>query len=154
MALKIKYDIGTAVSVGLVVGKHPDGSDLEQEVVFLPGAILPKNVAPRLVKKVRDGDEHLSKLIEEVDAEPAPVRGVSPEIVAPLIEEETNPFVEQAQEPVDYDEWKRSELDAELAKRTEAGKTIEVTGTGQGGNVVAADIAAALKADDEAQAAS
>lgn len=153
MALKIKYDIGTAVSVGLVVGKHPDGSDLEQEVVFLPGAILPKNVAPRLIKKVRDGDEHLCRLIEEVDAEPAPVRGVSPEVVAPLVEEGPNPFVEQAQ-VVDYDEWKRAELDAELAKRIEAGKTIEVTGTGQGGNVVAADIAAALKADDEAQAAS
>lgn len=151
MALKIKYDIGTAVSVGLVVGKNTDGSDLEQEVVFLPGAILPKNVAPRIVKKVRDGDAHLSRLIEEVDGEPAPVRGVSPEIVAPLIEEDSNPFVEQAQ-TVDYDEWKRADLDAELAKRIEAGRTIDVTGTGQNGNVVAADIAAALKADDEAQA--
>lgn len=67
MGYRIKYDIGTAVSVPLVVATDPDGNPIEQEVVYLPGAVLPSNFSPRVAKAVDDGEDHISTLIESVD---------------------------------------------------------------------------------------
>jgi hypothetical protein len=76
MAYRIKYDIGTAVSVALVVGKNPTtGEDIEQEEIFLPGAVLPSNVAKRITHAVDRDDapnhDHLSALIEKIDGREA-----------------------------------------------------------------------------------
>lgn len=205
MGYRIKYDIGTAVSIALAVGTDPNtGSTVEQEVVYLPGAILPSNFSPRLAQAVDDGEEHISKLVEYIDTgdgdgrqakkdEPlpqqqpqdapgAPITDYPPSSQPALARQQEssgglpqpgdgqgvagadNPFVDdgtpRASDPnapttvpgMDYTDMKRADLDAELARRQASGRTIEVTGTGSGGNVVASDIAAALKADDEANA--
>lgn len=62
--IKIKYDIGTSVSVELVVGKMPDGSDQHQVVAFLPGSVLPPNLSSVIVQKLQNGDPHISSLME------------------------------------------------------------------------------------------
>lgn len=85
---RVRYDINTAVSIGLVVGTHPvTGESVETEEIFLPGAILPANTAPRITKGVDNGEEHISKLVEKIDGrsgeavapEPAPPAQQQPE---------------------------------------------------------------------------
>jgi hypothetical protein len=79
---RVKYDIGTAVSIGLVVGTHPvTGESVETEEIFLPGAILPANTAPRITKGVDNGEEHISKLVEKIDGRSG--EAVAPEPVPP-----------------------------------------------------------------------
>lgn len=49
----------------------------------------------------------------------------------------------------DYEDSNAETLEAEVARRRAAGREIDVEGTGSGGNVVKADLVAALKSDDE-----
>lgn len=215
MGYRIKYDINTSVSVPLLVAQNPKGEPVEQEVVYLPGAMLPPNLSPRIAQGVDDGDEHLSTLIEYIDTgedrpsvkavggplpqqQPEDLPGAPftdyPPSSQPSIARQQeaaggpaqpgdngvagadNPFVsdgtprsagefvtapdagqaggdtEQSQS-VDYSDWKRPQLDEELAKRRTE-REINVTGTGKDGNIVASDIAGALAADDAVHAPS
>lgn len=180
--IKVKFDIGTSVSVELVVGYAPDKSPQHQVVAFLPGAILPPNLSPVIVKKLQDGDPHISSLLEfdrtlskdEIpDAIQAGPTVFGHEVAVPPL---ANPFqmpVGNGEQPVsglppvvegteaawpflpppsgtDYDEWKRLQLDEEVEKRRNDGRTIEIEGTGAGGNIKSEDIVKSLKADDAA----
>jgi hypothetical protein len=77
MGYRIKYDINTAVSIPLIVAQTPDGDPVEQEVVYLPGAVLPSNFSPRLAQAVDDGEEHISKLVEYIDTGEPRAKAVS-----------------------------------------------------------------------------
>lgn len=94
---RIKYDIGTAVSVGLVVGTGTDGKDQIEEKVYLPGAILPENIQPHMLEALKDPDSHASSLIESFGgAEPEPVKASegdkSPSTEPAPSEPDANPF--------------------------------------------------------------
>lgn len=78
MGYRIKFDINTAVSIPLVVASNPNnGEPVEQEVVYLPGAVLPPNFSPRLAQAVDDGEEHISKLVEYIDTGEPKAKAVS-----------------------------------------------------------------------------
>lgn len=49
-----------------------------------------------------------------------------------------------------YDDLKVAELEAEVARRIEAGADIQVDGSGKDGKVLKKDLVAALEADDDA----
>jgi hypothetical protein len=63
---RVKYDIGTAVSVDIHAGQDNDKNDIIGSVILLPGARLPDNTIQRILDGIDDGDAHLSKLLEYV----------------------------------------------------------------------------------------
>lgn len=154
MALKVKHDIGTAVSVTLVVSHNPEtGAEVTEEKVLLPGATVPDNVSRVVVEKHKAGDARLTRLLE-VDEDGYPYEEEPDEETEAVQLTNTTPTALTAEQSAGkpYEQWTRAELDNELGKRQASGRTIEVTGTGSNGNVVNADIATALRADDQAQA--
>jgi hypothetical protein len=151
MAFKIKHDIGTAVSVTLVVSRNEEtGVEVTQEEIFLPGAEVPENVSADLIAKYNAGDKHVCSLFtvddggvpsgylpsEDASGAQAVATGAGTPVVSP---QTGNAYVD----------WKRPDLEAEVDKRTAAGRTITITGTGSGGAVKNVDIANALAADDQ-----
>lgn len=77
MGYRVKHDIGTSVSVEVLLGKDAAGNEIEQVTApLLPGAVLPGNLSPRYKKALKDKNNpnhvHLSKLIEEYDGPDGP----------------------------------------------------------------------------------
>lgn len=93
------------------------------------------------------GEEHLTPE-QRMD------RALNPDLVTAEVPPDPPDPAGGTGEPVtgDYDGQNVGPLQAEIERRQAAGRTIEVEGTGQGGNILKTDLVSALEADDAAGA--
>lgn len=75
---RVRLDIGTALSVTLNLGKDTSGREVNQEKTFLPGAVLPDNIAPWTREAIENGD-HPADFVEKISEKEAREAQESPD---------------------------------------------------------------------------
>lgn len=100
--IRVRHGINTAVSLALVVGTDTDDETgevkvFEQEEIFLPGAVLPPNLAERHVEDAENPESHLYVLLEVFEGEdvaevvPEPDVALHPDL--PAVEPPAEPVI-------------------------------------------------------------
>lgn len=96
-----------------------------------------------VVRSALDPD---ARVFDRVNVESGPIDNSLPIVTDPVPEDDED------EEELDYDKWKISELEDEIAARNEMADTtsVSVTGTGKDGKIVKADLVKGLRLwDDE-----
>lgn len=101
---KIRHGIETAVSVPVVASESiseetGETVQLVEEQIFLPGAVLPENLADYFIEKIENEDEHVTSFVEVVEqekpkaaAKPAPKKTEAKASAAAKKTDDDNPF--------------------------------------------------------------
>lgn len=122
-----------AISLGRLVSVAENGQQILEERIFLPGETVPDEYMEAYTDRMgEDPDDHLWSLLETDGKKPAAKK------------EEPAPAADDEDEDESYDSWSVDDLKAEVEERG-----VEVEGSGAGGNVLKADLVAALEQHDQ-----